>query len=162
MTLNGFKKFIIEDMNPNPEKSREVAGSSGGSKPETQDYFDSLEDEQGIGWEQIVKSLETDPNISAHFQLGKGNNQMQYKLSAWEVVPGSMTPEGADIRIKHQDGERTYLKGHRLNQSNYKDNNRYHLNRDQLIKFLTTGWTPAVIAAQSGGGDMGGGLGGGM
>jgi len=137
--LSGFKQFVIkEEEGPEPENKI--------------DYFSALGDEEGIEWSDLVKAYESDPQISAHFGLG----QNIYKLSPWEIVKGSLTPNGADIRLKPQRGNRSYLKGNRLNKSNYEDNRRYHLNRKELLNFLTKGWTPIV---QPAGGDMGGGMG---
>jgi hypothetical protein len=138
MKLNGFKKFM-EDMDPSPQKNQDAATGK------TQDYFAQLGDEEGIQWDDLVKTLEGEPWISSHFNLGG----LKHKLSAWEIVKGTMTPNGADIQLKPQIGDRTYLKGNRLDKSTYQDNNRYHLDRQQLIQFLTTGWTPAVQNAQN-------------
>jgi hypothetical protein len=161
-TLNGFKNFIYkEDMDDTPEKSRDIAmGSSGVDKNDKQDYFGSLGDEQGIAWKDLTTIFEDEPWVSSHFGLGQPNKEVMYKLAAWEIVKGSLTPNGADIRLKPQKGNRSYLQGNRLNKSKYEDNKRYHLDRPELIKFLTTGWTPAVQAAQAGG--MGGGMPGAM
>jgi hypothetical protein len=153
-SLCGFKQFILEDMDPSPEKTRDAA--MGGSPKDTekkQDYFNALGDEEGIEWSDLTKILEDEPWVSAHFGLGKPNKETLYKLAAWQIVKGSMTPQGADIELKPQKGNRSYLHGNRLNKSKYQDRKRYHLDREELIKFLTTGWTPAV---QQAGGDMGG------
>lgn len=154
-----FKRFI-EEMNPSPEKTQATAmGKQEEPDQDKQDYFSQLGDEMGIEWEDLTKALSSEPWVSSHFGLGK--NQPLHKLSAWEIVKGSLTPEGADIRLKPQRGDRSYLHGNRLNKSKYQDDKRYHLNREELTKFLTTGWTPAVQAAQQGGmGGPGGGLGG--
>lgn len=114
------------------------------SEPKKQDYFASLGDEEGIEWHDLVKVMESEPWISSHFGLGSPNKETLYKLSPWEIVKGSLTPNGADIRLKHQRGARSYLQGNRLNKSSYQDRKRYHLNREELTKFLTTGWTPAI------------------
>ncbi|RTK93302.1 MAG: hypothetical protein EKK64_10355 [Neisseriaceae bacterium] len=146
-TFFGFRQFL-EDMDPSFEKK--VDSSMNGNKANKDDsqqldYFAALGDEQGISWEDLVKSLEGQPWVSSHFDLGG----IKYKLSAWEIVPGSLNQNGADIRLKPQNNDRSYLKGNRLNKSSYRDDKRYHLSRKQLIDFLTTGWTPAVQAAQS-------------
>lgn len=160
-TLLGFKKFVFEDMDPTPEKGRDTAmGKGDHDSSGKEDYFGALGDEEGIEWDDLTKTLEAEPWVSSHFGLGKPNHQTLYKLSAWEIVKGSLTPEGADIRLKPQKGNRSYLPGNRLNKSKYEDNKRYHLSRAELIKFLTTGWTPAAQAAGGGAGadPMGGGM----
>jgi hypothetical protein len=147
-TLYGFKKFI-EDMDPTPEKSRDSSmGDNSDKSSDKEDYFAVLGDEMGIEWKDIVKALK-EPQVSAHFGIGKDPDVM-YKLSAWEIVPGSMTPQGgASIRLKPQKRDRSYLHGNRLNKSSYKDTKEYHLGREELEKFITTGWTPA-LQGQSG------------
>lgn len=149
----------MEDMDQTPEKSRTTAMGQGDHDDNTEDYFGALGDEEGMEWTDITSALEAEPWVSAHFGIGSGNNQILHKLSAWQIVKGSLTPNGADIRLKPQKGDRSYLKGNRLNKSKYEDTKRYHLGRKELIKFLTTGWTPAVQAAQGGGDPMGGGMG---
>jgi len=108
------------------------------------DYLAALGDEEGIEWSNLVKILETEPWISSHFGLGSPNKEILYKLSAWEVVKGSLSPQGADIRLKPQTVGRSYLSGNKLNKSSYQDKKRYHLNRKELTSFLTTGWSPAL------------------
>lgn len=125
--LSNFKSFL--------EDSESVA---------KQDYLAALGDEGGIEWPDLVKALEAEPWVSSHFGIGSPDKQVLYKLSPWEIVKGSLTANGADIRLKQQNNTRSYLSGNRLNKSQYKDRARYHLNREELIKFLTTGWTPAV------------------
>lgn len=154
-TLYGFKQFVFEDMDPSVEKDRAIAMGGGDTSGGKEDYFGALGDEQGIEWQDLTQALENEPWISAHFKLG----DVQHKLSAWQIVKGSLTPNGADIQLKPQPGDRTYLKGNRLNKSRYEDKKRYHLSRQELIKFLTTGWTPAVQAAQGASADpMAGGM----
>jgi hypothetical protein len=124
-----------------------------------EDYIGALGDEEGIEWKDLTTIFEDEPWVSSHFGLGRPNKEVLYKLSAWEIVKGSLTPSGADIRLKPQKGNRSYLHGNRLNKSKYEDKKRYHLDRQELIKFLTTGWTPAVQAAGGGappGGPMAG------
>ena len=154
MKLN-FRKFI-EEMDPTPDKSRNIAMGAGDEDKGKMDYFGALGDEQGIEWKDLATIFEDEPWVSSHFGLGAPNKEVMYKLSAWEIVKGSLNPNGADIRLKPQKGNRSYLQGNKLNKSKYQDNNRYHLDRQELVKFLTTGWTPAI---QSAGGDpMGGGM----
>lgn len=112
---------------------------SGDMKNDKADYFDGLEDELGMDWKDIVTSLQGDPWVSSHFSLG--GDGVKYKLASWEVVPGTMSKEGgADIRLK--SAPKSYLKGNILNKGSL-DEKRYHLSREQLIQFLTSGWTPA-------------------
>lgn len=150
MRLGSFRKFL-EEMDPNPEKARSTAmGIGDEDKPGTEDYFGALGDEQGMEWSDLATIFEDEPWVSSHFGLGKPNKEVLYKLSAWEIVKGSLTPSGADIRLKPQKGNRSYLQGNKLNKSKYEDKKRYHLGRQELIKFLTTGWTPAAQAAGGG------------
>ena len=102
-SLAGFKKFF-EEMDPSPEKSM----SSGGDKK--QDYWDSLEDEGGLSLPDIKTALTSEPWVSSHFPLGKKGKEIQYKLQPWKIVKGSMSPSGADIKLVHNDHERSYLK----------------------------------------------------
>jgi hypothetical protein len=152
--LSGFKQFI-EDMDPSQEKQRDTSMNKSASKDsEYEDYFSALGDEEGITWKNIVSTFEKEPWVSAHFGIGAEDKETLYKLSPWEIVKGSLTPNGADIRLKPQRDGRSYLPGNRLNKSKYQDNKRYHLDRKELLKFLTTGWTPAAQApADSGGGE---------
>lgn len=131
--MDGFKDFLEQEENE--------------AKPKA-DYFASLGDEEGIDWNNLVKVFEDEPWISAHFGAGKPGKEILYKLSPWEIVKGSLTPQGADIRLKPQKNNRSYLKGNRLNKSKYVDNKRYHLNRKELLNFLTTGWTPGTNTDQ--------------
>lgn len=110
---------------------------------EKEDYFSALKDEMGISDSNIKKAIETDPWISSHFNL----NSIKYKQSPWEIVPGTLTKNGADIRLKSQSGNRSYLDDNKVNKGQI-DTQRYHLNREELEKLLTQGWTPAILAAQ--------------
>lgn len=136
--MQGFKDFFEEEDRPNPKA----------------DFFASLGDEESIDWNNITKIFTSEPWISAHFGLGGPDKEILYKLSPWEIVKGTLTPQGADIRLKPQKGNRSYLSGNKLNKSDYVDNRRYHLNRKELLKFLTSGWTPAISPA-GGGVDVG-------
>lgn len=118
----------------------------------TQDYFSAVGEELGINSEDLFSALEKQPWLTAHFPLGKLNKEVLYKMASWEIVPGTLTPNGADIRLKPTSNTRSYLKGNQLNKSPNSDEQRYHLNRDQLIKFMTTGWTPASSNPGSPGG----------
>lgn len=157
-TLFGFKKYLIaEEMDPSVDKT--IGNSMPDKKedaPKYRDYFQSLADEHGIEWKNLVKIFENEPWISAHFALGKPGKEIMYKLSAWEIVPNTLSTRGCMIRLKPQANNRAYLKGQKLLKGDYQDKNSYFLNREQLLKFLTTGWTPAA-SGQAGGG-MGGGI----
>lgn len=143
--LSGFKNYFYLEDQMSSDRDTAMGNSSGGNdNSDKADYFSTLGDEQGIQWKDLVTTLESEPWVSAHFGLGKMDGKTMYKLAAWEIVKGSLTPNGADIRLKPQHGDRSYLPGHRLNKSSYKDDKRYHLNRQELIKFLTSGWSPAV------------------
>jgi hypothetical protein len=147
-TLN-FRKFFFEDMDPTPDKSRDKA-MNGEEEDEKEDYFSALGDELGIDSKELSKIITTEPWVSAHFSMGKPNKELLYKLAAWEIVPGTFSGDGADIRLKHQKHTHSYLHGSRLNKSRYHDDKRYHLGRKELEDFLTTGWTPAIQSATSG------------
>jgi hypothetical protein len=155
-SLRGFKRFVEMDMDPSPEKARDVAKGKGDedSNCGKEDYLAALGDEEGMEWSDIVNALQSDPWISTHFALGKP--EVLYKKSAWRIVPGTLTPHGAAITLMPQKGDRSYLHGNRLNKSKYHDKNKYWLNRQELIAFLTKGWEPAVQQAQQGGGAGGG------
>jgi len=142
-TFSGFRSFM-EDMDPSPEKDRE--GSSG---DEPEDYFSALGDEDGMDWHDLVKALQAEPWISAHFPLGRPDQEVLYKLSPWQIVKGSMTKDGADIRLKPTRKARSYLQGNVANKSGYQDGRRYHVSREELANMLTAGWGPAVQAAQA-------------
>lgn len=155
-TLNGFKQFV-EEMDPSPEKSRELGmNGSANQTSDKQDYFGALADELGIHPKDLVTAMSSEPWVSAHFGLGSNNAETMYKLAAWEIVPGTMTRgedgqiSGADIQLKPQSDTRSYLQGNKANNSKFQDKKRYHLSREELMKFLTTGWTPAAQAASGG------------
>ena len=57
-SFSGFKKFM-EDMDPSIEKS----SSSGDEK---QDYWDSLEDEQKMSWQDLKTAFQSEPYVAAH------------------------------------------------------------------------------------------------
>lgn len=146
--LTGFRQFF-EEMDLDPQKKIEKSDGGESEDAQGEDYFSALGDEFGMEWKDIAKAMSKQPWVSSHFSLGGGDKEVQYKLSAWEIVPGSMTPNGADIRLKPQKGGRSYLKGNKLNKGP-DDGQRYHLSRKELEQFLTTGWTPAVQAAGAG------------
>lgn len=137
--LSGFRDFVAEDMDQTPEKRRDPSGEEDTGQ---EDYFAALGDEFGMEFSDIKSAVESEPWVSSHFPLGSPGKEVMYKQSAWEIVPGSLGPNGADIRLKPQTGNRSYLKGNRLNKSKTGDERRYHLSREELQKFLTTGWTP--------------------
>ncbi len=151
--LCGFRDFI-EEMDPSITKNMDDA--QGGS-PDTGkgDFLQAgLGGEMGMEWPDIVSTLEADPWFSAHFQLGSGGSERLYKDGTWRIVKDTLTPNGADIELVKPG--RSFLRpdsgtGMRLDKSGQPDKRRYHLNREELIKFLTKGWTPALQAAQAGG-----------
>ena len=149
--LSGFRQFL-EDMDPSPDKKmgKDRHSDEGG---ENLDYFGGLGDEMKIPFKNVKSAMESEPWVSSHFGLG----DIKYKLSAWEIVPGSMSSNGASIRLKPQKGDRSYLKGNKLNKGE-PDQKIYHLNRKELEQFLTGGWAPAIQNAQgaAGGGAPGG------
>jgi len=147
--LAGFKHFF-EEMDLDPQKKIEKGEGEDQTDPQSQDYFSALGDEFGIEWKDVAKMISVQPWVSSHFSVGKPDKEILYKLSAWEVVPGTLTPDGADIRLKPQKNDRSYLKGNKLNKG-MPDTQRYRLNRKDLIQFLTTGWSPAVQGAAAGG-----------
>lgn len=109
------------------------------------DYLQSgLGVELGMDWGDIVKTLEKDQWITPNLPLGASF----YKLGKWEIVPGSLTPYGANIRVK-KGLDRSFLKGDRLDKTE-GDEETYYLNRQQLIDFLTKGWTPNTQSGSSG------------
>ena len=142
-----FKQFL-EEMDPTPEKMRQ--GTDDGEPHEDsdakEDYLDALGDEGGIKWSDIVSVFEGEPWISTHFDLG----EKIYKRSAWKIVPGTLSKHGADIMLVPQKGDRSYLKDNNKNKSKHPDKHRYHLDRKELMKFLTKGWEPAVQSAAGG------------
>ena len=86
-----------------------------------------------MDWDDIVKTLENETWFTANMSLGG----LDYKIGKWKIVPGSLSPEGCSIIAK--DNKRSYVDG-RLNKSKEQDEGVYHLNREQLISFLTQGW----------------------
>ena len=109
------------------------------------DYLQSgLGVELGMDWSDIVKVLEKEQWITPNLPLGNSF----YKLGKWEIIPGTLSPYGADIRVK-KGMERAFLKGNRLDKTD-GDKETYHLNRKQLINFLTTGWTPQSNSSSGG------------
>lgn len=111
MYLLSFKKFLNED------------------------YFHGLEDELNINWEDIVKVYENEPWVLTNINLGKEI----FKAGDFQIVPGTLTKDGADVIIKSKT--RSYLPGKRV--ANDTLNKKvYRLNREQLLKMLTRGWMP--------------------
>jgi len=144
--LNGFRNFF-EDMDETPDKTRDKALGADKKHTEKQDYLDALQGEEGITWKDLATILQTEPWVTSHFDI----NDQLHKLSSWEIVKGSLTQHGADIRLKPGKHDKSYKKGKKsIEQAKYPDTTRYHLNRKQLIKFLTSGWMPAVQQSQSG------------
>ena len=153
MNFKGFKKYI-EEMDASIEKKME--DDTDNPPPTGNDYIDTLEDEFGVKWKTLSSLLSSEPWISTHFMLGKPDKEIAYKVSSWEIDPDSISPNGAYIRLKPSKGMRSYLKNGDLNKS-MPDKDKYYLNRDDLVKFLTTAWVPSQPPADAG---MGGGMGG--
>jgi len=108
-------------------------------------YFQNgMGDELGIGWEDLKKIVEKEPWVAAGLSFGNKS----YKLGSWEIVPGSLTQHGASIRLINKS--RSYLSDKKLDKSDL-DTTEYYLNREELEKFLTQGWTPAIQAQASSG-----------
>jgi hypothetical protein len=154
--FRSFKTFF-EEMDSDMEK---MSGSDPiGKDPVGNDYIDTLEDEFGINWKSISSTLTSEPWIATHFKLGDLNDEMTYKISAWEIDKDTITPEGAYIRLKPTKGMRGFLKNGDINKAP-PDGKRYYLDRDELVDFLTTAWVPPE-APPGGDPGMGGpGLGG--
>lgn len=138
--LSGFKRFV-EEMDPTAEKRADSAQKS--DDPVGNDYIDTMQDEFGVSWKDMSKILETEPYVSTHFMLGKPDSEIAYKISAWEVVPGTLTKKGAYIRIKPTRGMRYFTKSGSLGKF-APDHDQYYLTRDELVKFLTTAWVPSA------------------
>lgn len=120
MYLSNFKNFFEEN------------------KP---DYFQTgLGTELGMDWDDITKALENETWFTANMPLGGLN----YKLGKWKIVRGTLSPAGCNIVAK--DNKRSYIDG-RLNKSKDQDQEIYHLNREQLIDFITQGWGAAGSAS---------------
>lgn len=175
--LSGFKKFV-EDMDQSVEKKMD--GDSGTPKHDTKmDYFGGLGDEMGMTWDDIVKAYTNSdgddsaiyrggkrvneppkgvpPQANAAFGLGSPKHEIMYKTNPWKIVPGSLTPNGADIMLIPDQAKgpknRSYLKGGKMLNKGKPDTKVYHLNRKQLLDFLMGNWQQAV---QSAGGAAGG------
>jgi hypothetical protein len=114
---------------------------------EKADYFSVLDNELGIDPEIRKKIMQSEPVINTNLQIGN----FKYKLADWEVV--SSDDQGATIKLRNSGiNSRTYNKDNsRYNGKN--DGKMYRLNKEEFIKFLTSGWTPAL--QQAAGGDMG-------
>jgi hypothetical protein len=145
--LSGFRNFI-EEMDPAMFKKMGDAEGSDATGTDKGDFFQAgLGGEMGMDWKDIVSTLTAEPWFSAGFQLGG----KLYQDSTWKIVKDSLTPEGADIQLVEPG--RSFMpdeegsSGNRLDKGKHEDKRRYHLNREELISFLTKGWTPALQAA---------------
>lgn len=96
-----------------------------------EDYFQGLEDELDITWEDIVKVYEDEPWALSQIGLGKE----LFKTAGFSIVPGTLDKNGADVVVK---SKRSYFPGKKV--SNTMSNKVYHLNRQQLLNLLTRGW----------------------
>lgn len=149
--LSGFRNFI-EEMDPAMFKKMGDAEGSDSTGTDKGDFFQAgLGGEMGMDWNGIVNTLEAEPWFSAGFELGQGDWQKLYQDGTWKIVKDSLTPNGADIQLVEPgrsfmpDDEES--SGNRLDKGIHKDKRRYHLDRKELIAFLTKGWTPALQAA---------------
>ena len=136
-SLSGFRKFL-ED-------------TDSSEKGKKQDYWDSLEDEEGISFPMLKKSFTVEPWVSSHFALGPNGKETWHKLQPWKIVKGSMSPAGADIRMVNTGTEKTYLQGNRPDKGP-KIRKRYFMKRPDLQNFQTGGWQPAIQGGGGGGG----------
>jgi hypothetical protein len=152
ISLFSFKQFLMEEMDPTPEKNRDGASD----QPAKRDYFKAVGEEFGLEWPDLVKAFENERWISSGFSLGDKDKEIMYKQSPWQIVKGSLTPNGADIQLKPHRRSVAFLSNGSVMKGKYQDTKRYHLNRKQLIDFLTKGWEPAVQSAGGPGGGMGG------
>ena len=142
-----FRRFV-EEMDLTMDKK--VGNSNPSRDDEPIDFFSALADEAGIEWSVLKKILQSEPWVSTHFSLGPDN--FSYKVNPWEIVKGSLTPQGAYIRLKKIPGSRIYLKGRRLNKSCYFDDSMYFLTRKQLIDFFNQDQTYVSSWQNQGGG----------
>ena len=99
-----------------------------------EDYFQGLEDELVITWEDIVKAYESEPWVLSHIGLGKE----LFKTGSFSIMPGTLSKNGADVVIKNKT--RSYFPGTRV--SNTLPSKIYRLDRKQLLNLLTRGWIP--------------------
>lgn len=141
-------RVFIEEMDPTMDKKVGNAKSSENDEPI--DFFSALADEAGIEWSVLKRILQSEPWVSTHFSLGP--DDFSYKVNPWEIVKGSLTPDGAYIRLKKMPGSRIYLKGRRLNKSCYFDDAKYYLTRKQLINFFNQDQTYVSSWQNQGGG----------
>ena len=120
------------------------------------DYFTTLEDELGIDSGTLQNIFQNDVFVNTHFEIG--NPQVMYKLQSWEIVPNSLNDKGCLITLKKGTTDKSYLPSGKPNK-NPLDGKKYYLSREDLLKFLTTAWTPAAPPADQGAGgmEMGGG-----
>lgn len=146
LTDLNFKNFL-EEMDPSLEKKM---GNSSTEKDKPIDFFAALGDEAGIEWRVLKKILVSEPWVSTHFTLG--SPEINYKTSPWEIVKGSLTPYGGYIRLKKVPGLRSYLKGRRLNKSDWFDDRKYFLTRKELIDFFNHDHTYVGEFGQGAGG----------
>lgn len=116
-----FKKFLNEEENK-------------------VDYFTTLADEFGVSQETLRDLFQNDVFVNSHFSYG--DPKILYKMQSWEIVPGSLNEKGCLIRLKKGITDKSYLPNGKDNKSNL-NTKEYYIGRDDLLKFLTTAWTPA-------------------
>lgn len=97
-----------------------------------EDYFQGLEDELGITWEDIAKVYEDEPWVLSHVGLGKE----LFKVGGFSIVPGTLNQNGADVVVKTKT--RSYFPGKKV--ASTSNDKVYHLNKIQLLNLLTRGW----------------------
>ena len=100
-----------------------------------ENYYDGLEDEFNLTWQDIVNTYEKEGWMGIKFILGKE----AFKSGIFEIVPGSMTKDGVSIIIKNKT--RSYLPGNIVNNKSL-DHKVYHLDSKQFINLITKGFIP--------------------
>lgn len=104
-------------------------------------YESGLDDELGIDLEDFIKIYDDQGNgqlnLDSNTFLKIGNEI--FKNASYQIVPGSMSKNGASIIIKSKT--RSYLPGDKIGGENL-DGKVYHLNKQQLFNLLTRGWIP--------------------
>lgn len=108
------------------------------------DYFTTLEDELGVDQGTIKDIFQKDVFINSHFSFG--DPKIMYKMQSWEIVPGSLNDKGCLVRLKKGITDKSYLPSGKKNKAAL-DTKEYYLDREELLKFLTTAWSPPQQAS---------------